>query len=160
MLIINPVITESNAEICLDVNETTDIHIPLMEYIGNDQLNRFLPDHQISFSLRKKDLESPFSLGQLLYVTQDDIIVLCVGVGPSMSIEDAQELADTIIEGTREDEIYFSESVREIPGASEVLDAMMEKREIKSLSWSELRAVIKGLHLESSEKDKRKESLL
>ena len=160
MLLINFVITGSNTEHCMDEEQTLFPYVPLMEYLGNDQLNKFLTAHNINQSLRKRDLHTPFLKGDLFYSPNNGIIVLSVGVEPNMSSSELSDLCDTISSGTKSDDVYISEEMHEVPGASAVIEKLIKSKHIKEFSWLEIKQLLVSKPNSKTEQDVRKDVLV
>lgn len=141
MIIINPVVTTSNIEEALEEG-VTRTYSALMNFKANDQLNRILKQHDIEFSLLKRNISSPFVAGHMLKSDLDGISVLTVGVSP-----DDNSHIETLIDDLKfqigDAPSFYVDSAADVPGAAELLKGISECALSQGLSWVDIKAKIK-----------------
>jgi len=143
MLVLNPIIVESNVDAGSDGDAFAFSCPRLTEFKANDQLCRLLPGHDLSYKIKERDLEKNLEVGDLLFTVKGEITILTYGVGPSMTDIEADKIVSKICKEDDKDGVFLCDEMREVSGSERIHDTLKEKSNITECSWVEFREFVK-----------------
>jgi hypothetical protein len=125
MFIINPIITNTNINE-IEAGDTFEALIKLMSFKFNERLNKMFHAHGIMFTVKKRDLIGPsFEEGSVVFVTKNNISVICIGVSSQSTLESLKDSVKTLLDGLDGEHVIFcEEAISEIPGAAALKEAI------------------------------------
>lgn len=143
MLVLNPIVVESNIGTGSEGDDFAFSCPRLTEFKANDQLSRLLPGHDLSYKIKERDLEKTLEIGDLLFTVKGEITILTYGVGPSITDIEVDKIVSKVCKEKDEDGTFLCDEMREIPGSENTYDILKEKSNITACSWVEFRELVK-----------------
>ncbi|MCP4256081.1 MAG: hypothetical protein GY774_00980 [Planctomycetes bacterium] len=146
LYILNPVVAATNTGDVFE-SDSNDSYYFLMSCLANEQLYRAMPAFDVSVKMLKHDIEKGFSPGDVFNVSGDieSVIVMNVGVDPAMDTDTLKQFSKDIVSLLGGDIAVALKDVKDVPGASLVMDSLKSEIDIELLSVEELKTKLSSV---------------